>query len=575
MLRAKSYNTKLASSKEFKNEFKSLRKSPVNIEKYDKSIPTPSDQPFLPKYNSNVKTMTTSKPISLKDMENERAVYKIRTDEKNKRTEQLKGKKITAADIKKYRQFNTILASSGIFKAEFKSLKIDRTVGKSLSGTPLQIPNSFDGRIVWKDYVFPARDQGLCGGCWAFAVTSVLASRLSIYTNGKYKFKFSPAQMIMCNLGGEDEYIIAEKNIEYGQPYDYNLPSNRQEARVDEKAALNKFGCNGETLIGGWQYAYRFGVAEEECSKYRGPNVSLYNYNPADDIGTCADLLSDTYDVCPDTKLPLITHLCGGYYYVSGTTTTDESIFDSGSELDIRRDIYKWGPTSTAFKCYEDLLNWSTPDAVYQWDKKSKYIGGHAVSLIGWGETSDNIKYWIVKNSWGEGWNNDGCFKMIRGVNDCEIEENVFVGFPNLYGFRLYIEWPLLYRTEDFTLRLIWGVQNTGYKMTTYEKLITGKLKYDAKIYQNQPIDQELYVKEYWPDMSSLIAAQPHKIVYRLGQNLDVFMSFKEIIDYNQDLFSLILYFILLCILLLLIFSVITHYKKIDFSLKFNPRKSK
>ena len=49
----------------------------------------------------------------------------------------------------------------------------------------------------------------------------------------------------------------------------------------------------------------------------------------------------------------------------------------------------------------------------------------HAVVCVGWGETIHDgnlIKYWILKNSWGEEWGEDGYFRMLRGVNLGAIE---------------------------------------------------------------------------------------------------------------------------------------------------------
>ena len=496
-----------------------------------------------------------------RDRQREALEFKKNLEEKNKKLEELKNKKLDSVTLKQYRQFNTILASSLKFRNEFKLLSVDKTTGKLLSGAVILVPDEFDGRVAWADYIFPPRDQGLCGGCWAFAVTSVLSARLAIYTNGKYKFKFSPTQMILCNMGGSDEYKLAQESLEVGEPYDYNLSKDRQLARQEEIEKLSKFGCNGETLIGGWQYAYRFGVVEETCSEYKNTS-QLYNYNPSSDIGTCSDLFSDTYDICPDTKLPTITHLCGGYYYVSGITNDNDSLFENGTELDIRRDIYKWGPSSSALKVYQDLIDWNKPDEVYRWNKKARFIGGHAVSILGWGQTKDKVKYWIVKNSWGTDWGSGGgYFKILRGENECEIEENVFVGFPNLYGIRLYIEWPLLYRTEDFTLRLIWGIENSGYKITTLEKLITGKMPYDTENFKEHPANEYIYAMDAWPDMSTLVAAKPKDIKYNLRTAKS--RGLNSIMKENAGIITVILVLVAILLFMLIVYVVIKYFKNI------------
>ncbi|KAM5588003.1 ervatamin-B-like [Rosa sericea] len=41
----------------------------------------------------------------------------------------------------------------------------------------------------------------------------------------------------------------------------------------------------------------------------------------------------------------------------------------------------------------------------------------HSVTVIGYGTTEDGIKYWLVKNSWGEHWGEGGYMRICRGVN--------------------------------------------------------------------------------------------------------------------------------------------------------------
>lgn len=53
--------------------------------------------------------------------------------------------------------------------------------------------------------------------------------------------------------------------------------------------------------------------------------------------------------------------------------------------------------------------------------------GGHAVRILGWG-VEDGVDYWLVANSWNRLWGENGYFKIIRGINNCGIEEFITAG---------------------------------------------------------------------------------------------------------------------------------------------------
>ena len=94
--------------------------------------------------------------------------------------------------------------------------------------------------------------------------------------------------------------------------------------------------------------------------------------------------------------------------------------------------IYRWGPVSTSFAVFPSFYTFDAKNEIYEWRGYGSQVGGHAVEIVGWGEEK-GVKYWIIKNSWGTEWGDNGYFRMIRGINNCQLEENVITGVPDYF----------------------------------------------------------------------------------------------------------------------------------------------
>jgi cathepsin B len=410
--------------------------------------------------------------------------------------------------------YGTYLFSDDKYKKQFSKLLIDNTPLQNEKKLDLNIPDTFDGRIIWKDYIKNDQYyQSQCISCWAFASLYTLSSRLSIYTKGKYNLTFSPAKMIFQR---NQEWDKINNQITKGVS-----PDTKNDIIISK--------CNENTLLHAWRYLYSFGVPESKCVN---DQIRLNNIYSSD------TLFGDSFDTCPTDNSEMVHHRVSGYYYVPGTISKSP-ITKDGNELNIRRDIYHWGPCSTVMRIFKDFLKWDGK-GIYKWDTVSGQVNtyGHAVVIIGWGE-ENGVKYWIIRNSWK---GDKEFFKILRGVNHCEIEENVIVGYPTLPGIRLFLEHPILYSFDDMALRGIWNIQDNGYKLTTYEKLV---LNQDNKF--DKTNNEFIYKMEYWPDFSKLVAGELDSIVYniKIKENYKSSRGRRRSCNNNNIIFIIILLLII------------------------------
>ena len=93
----------------------------------------------------------------------------------------------------------------------------------------------------------------------------------------------------------------------------------------------------------------------------------------------------------------------------------------AGDENELQKAIYYNGPVSVCYEVVSGFKDYT--DGVYTSDvcKNGQQDVNHAVLAVGWGTDENGVDYWIVKNSWGTSFGNEGYFLIERGVNMCGI----------------------------------------------------------------------------------------------------------------------------------------------------------
>jgi cathepsin B len=357
---------------------------------------------------------------------------------------------------------------------------------KMIHKKDFKLPKNFDGPNVWKDLLTPIHQQGKCGSCWAFASTSTLSDRFNILSTGKIFIILSPSRLVFCDWQGLREQI---PHPEIGDPF---IPTDQgchgpicNKSDEHSSLAFTTFvasingSCYGNSLTDAWRFLYLFGSVSMDCLPYdftfqdlisdkikianlKGnigdnylyqlPNervigqelskqadylkFSLSNFKDGESFPSCQDVSGSLFDMCINyfknapksysQGSPARFWRCSTFYSVPGTP------FQKSDYENIMYEIYKYGPVTSGFNVFPDFYSFDPKKEIYKWNNIQPQIGGHAVEIVGWGE-ENNIKFWWIKNSWGKDWGINGYFKMIRGINNCNIESNVITGIPDFF----------------------------------------------------------------------------------------------------------------------------------------------
>lgn len=255
---------------------------------------------------------------------------------------------------------------------------------------PVDLPDSFDARQQWPHCpsISEIRDQASCGSCWAFGAVEAMSDRTCIHSNGKVKVEISAEDLLSCCDSCGD-------------------------------------GCNGGYPGSAWEYWVDKGLvsgglynSHVGCQPYIIPSCEHHTKGK---LPPCGDIV--------DT--PKCVHMCEKGYHVSYRADKHfgkKSYSVENNEDQIKTELVTNGPVEAAFTVYADFLTYKS--GVYK-HLSGEAVGGHAVRILGYG-TENGTPYWLVANSWNQDWGDKGYFKILRGHDECGIEDEIVAGIPKL-----------------------------------------------------------------------------------------------------------------------------------------------
>lgn len=293
-----------------------------------------------------------------------------------------------------------------------------------------EYPTKYDPRKENPEEMTSVKNQNPWGSCWAFATMEILQN-----------------SMIRQGFADNDSIDLSERHLAY---FTYNTGYDALDNANDDEIISNPGhtylslgGSTGRaaTRLMNWQ-----GGALEEDYPYSNSSTEPEKLNPEKDAQNAAILAHDIYFI--PTK---------------NATTEDR-------KSAVKQLISEYG--SVAWSYYQNSVYYDSDTYAYNCNNKTGT--NHAITIVGWDDEfpvsgfkaayrPENNGAWIVKNSWGSQWGEDGYFYISY--------EDTSLGSGNSAAVAVAVP------GDSYDNNYFYG--NTPYNSTTF-----GKIRKAAQIFK-------------------------------------------------------------------------------------------
>lgn len=283
-------------------------------------------------------------------------------------TEKATRAEIFAANMKFAEEVNAKQSSYTLGVTPFADLAFEEFRAHYVGGmtsvvqnvTKFEAPADFvpEDDVDWttKGAVTPVKNQGRCGSCWTFSTTGALEGAMAVA--GRTLVPLSEQELVSCDTG-----------------------------------LIGGHGCQGGNPMQALGWVKSKGICSEEASPYH-----------------CMDQTAEECKAASCLQKSCKPVLKGAPSFFShGDVTTVSAV--GHAEKDLEAAVTN-SPVSVAIEADKPAFQLYT-GGVLTSDACGQTLD-HAVLAVGYG-VDNGVKYWKVKNSWGEKWGEKGYIRMQRG----------------------------------------------------------------------------------------------------------------------------------------------------------------